>query len=281
MDALWNALKLPIAASFLAAVACGIAGATCAVRRSSYVAGAISHSCFAGIGLARFLAAVCGFAWATPTFGAFVAALAAGLFLALWPAARGRGADGALSGVWAVGMALGLLFMAATPGYQSDLSTWLFGSILFVSGGDIADMAAFDAVLFAVAFAFRRGILAVSFDERLAALRGEPVKAWNVAICAATAVAVVLLVRVVGIVLAVAMMSLPAAAARVLARRLSTMMLLTGLFAFLSLLAGIAASGFFDVPPSAPTVLCAFAIRIAASMTHRTGSKKLREKTDA
>ena len=269
MGEMFRTLALPFAASLLAAVACGAAGTLCAVRRNTYVAGAVSHSCFAGIGFARWLAAVCGCAWATPTLGALAAAVAAALFLALSPAARGAKSDGALSAVWAVGMAVGLAFMAATPGYQADLSTWLFGSVLFVSASDVAAMAAFDAALVALLAAFRRGVLSASFDERLATLRGEPVKLWNAAVSVATAVAVVLLVRVVGIVLAVAMLSLPALAARPLARRLVPAMFATGAAAFVSLAAGLAASWWLDVPPSAPTVLAAAALALASSRVSR------------
>ena len=269
MVSMLSALSLPIAASALAAVACGCAGAICTVRRSTYVAGAVAHSCFAGIGLARLLACTLGWAWATPTLGALVSALAAGLFLALSPGARGADSDGALSQVWAVGMALGLAFMALTPGYQSDLATWLFGSVLFVGPGDIATMAAFDAVLLVLVAAFRRGMLSVSLDERLATLRGEPVALWNVAICVSTAMAVVLLVHVTGIVLAVAMMALPAAAARPLARSLGGMMATGAAIAFFAMLCGLLASWWLDMPPSAPTILFALAARYATAPAAR------------
>ncbi|MBQ7666825.1 MAG: metal ABC transporter permease [Kiritimatiellae bacterium] len=269
MAEMFQTLALPIAASALAALACGSVGVLCSVRHRTYMAGAVSHSCFAGIGLARFLAATLGWAWATPTLGAFAAALAAGLFLALSPSARGREADGALSEMWAVGMALGLAFMAATPGYQSDLATWLFGSVLFVAAGDITAMVALDAALALLLAAFRRGILSAAFDERLAALRGEPVKRWNVATCVATAIAVVMLVRTVGIVLAVAMLALPAAAARPLARRLEGAMAIAAAFAFVSMLAGLCCSWWLDLPPSAPTVIVAMALRCSTALALR------------
>lgn len=272
MPDMFSTLALPFAACVLAAVACGAAGTLCAVRHDTYVAGAVSHACFAGIGFARWLSAVCGCHWATPALGASCAAVAAALFIALSPAARGARSDGALSAVWAVGMAVGLAFMAATPGYQTDLSAWLFGSVLFVSGGDVAAMAAFDAALVALLFAFRRGVLSICFDERLSVLRGEPAKIWKCALSVAVAVAVVLLVRVVGIVLAVAMLSLPAMAARPFARRLVPAMFATGAAALASLSAGLAASWWLDAPPSAPTVLAAAALALLSSRLRRPGA---------
>lgn len=259
-----SVLLLPLVASLLASVACGAVGTLCVARHNTYVAGAVSHASFAGIGLARWLAATHGCAWATETLGALAAALAAALFLALSPAARGARSDGALSAIWAVGMAAGLLFLAATPGYQGDLSSALFGSVLFVSRGDLAWMAGFDAALLAVLLVFRRGILAVSFNERLAAMRGGPVRLWSCALSVATALSVVLLVRVAGIVLTVAMLTLPAIAARPFARRLVPMMALAGAFSFAALAAGLALSWRFDCQPSAPTVLLAAAAAAAA-----------------
>ena len=137
-----SVLALPLLASLLAALACGAIGTLCVVRHSTYAAGAVSHACFAGLGLAHWCAAVLGLDWFSPTLGALLAAVGAALFLALAPAARGARGDGALSAVWAVGMAIGLAFLSATPGYQGDLLGYLFGSVLFVAPADIAAMAA-------------------------------------------------------------------------------------------------------------------------------------------
>jgi len=254
---LLSILALPLIASALAAVACGAVGTFCVVRRNTYAAGALSHACFAGLGLAQWLAVAHGCAWATPTLGALAAAVAAAFFLALSPVARGARADGALSALWAVGMAVGLAFLSATPGYQGSLVDYLFGSILFVSRADLVRMAAFDAALLATLLLFWRGLVGVAFNERLAALRGAPVRLHACALSLATALAVVVLVRAVGIVLCVALLALPALAARPLARRLGPMMLLAGLFAFVSLAAGLLLAWRLDCQPSAPAVLVA------------------------
>ena len=267
-------LALPLLASALAAVACGAVGTFCVVRRNTYAAGALSHACFAGLGLAQWLAVARGCAWATPTLGALAAAVAAALFLALSPAARGARADGALSALWAVGMAVGLAFLSATPGYQGSLLDYLFGSILFVSRADLARMAAFDLALLATLLLFWRGLVAVAFNERLAALRGAPVKLHACVLSLATALAVVVLVRAVGIVLAVALLALPALAARPLARRIGPMMLLAGLFAFLSLAAGLLLAWRLDCQPSAPAVLVAALLAVASR-----GGARLRDRS--
>ena len=242
-------LLLPLLASALAAVACGAVGSLMLVRRDTYAAGAVSHACFAGLGAAQYLSVVHGAAWATPTLGAMCAAVAAALFLALSPAARTGGSDAALSALWAVGMAVGLVFLAATPDYQGDLLGYLFGSILFVSRADLAEMAVFDLVLLACLALFWRGLLAVSFNAPLM-----------------TALGAVMLARLVGIVLVIALLALPALAARRLVRRLAPMMAVAGLLAFASMGSGLLLSWAFDCQPSAPTVFAAAALALAARL---------------
>ena len=259
-----SVLALPLLAAALAAVPCGVVGSFCVSRHNTYAAGAISHACFAGLGLARYLEAAHGCAWATPTLGALAAAVAAALFLALSPAARGARADGALSALWAVGMATGLAFLAATPGYQGSLVDYLFGSILFVSRGDLAEMAAFDLALLAALPLFWKGLLGVSFNERLATLRGAPARLHACVLSLLTALAVVALVRAVGIVLVVALLALPALAARPFVRRLAPMMALSGALAFLCLAAGLLLAWRLDCQPSAPAVLVAALLAFAA-----------------
>lgn len=269
-------LVLPLLASLLAAVAAGPVGALALVRRDTYAAAAVSHGCFAGLGLARYLSVCWGLAWFTPSLGATLAAVAAALFLALSPAARPGRNDAALSAVWAVGMAIGLAFLAATPGYAGSLQDYLFGSILFVSRADLRTMFAFDAALLAALALFWRGILAVASGPRLAALRGAPARFYETVLSLLTALAVVLLVRAVGIVLVVALLALPALAARPFARRLVPLMVLAGVFAFASLAAGLAAGWKFDCPPSVPSVFCAALLAVLSGSARRLAVRRRR-----
>ena len=130
-------LRNAVAAALLAAVAAGVTGSLVVVRRSTYLAGAVSHSVLAGLGLARLLERRFGIGWLPPMAGAVLAAVVVALLLA-WLTLRGRHrSDTVLSAVWTGGMALGVSFVAATPGYQDDLMSYLFGSILLISGAEI------------------------------------------------------------------------------------------------------------------------------------------------
>ncbi|MBP7636590.1 MAG: metal ABC transporter permease [Kiritimatiellae bacterium] len=259
-------LRNAVAAALLAAVAAGVTGSLVVVRRSTYLAGAVSHSVLAGLGFARLLERRFGIGWLPPMAGAALAAVAAALLLA-WLTLRGRHrSDSVLSAVWTGGMALGVSFVAATPGYQDDLMSYLFGSLLLVSGADLLWMLAADLVVLGVmVFCYNR-FLAIAFNAELARLRGVSTGCYEVIYYVMTALTVVLLVRVAGIVLAVALLTLPAAAAGLLTRRLDRMMALAvGIGAGVSLL-GLALSYGPGWPPGATIVELAIIAYLAVAV---------------
>lgn len=264
-------LEMPLLAGAAAAVACGVVGSITLVRRSTYVAGAVSHSVLAGFGIAQHLAVVHGFAWSTPTAGALLAAIAVALFVSRMQTGKTGVNDAALSAVWVVGMAIGMAFLNATPGYQGDLMNYLFGSILLVSAADVYTMLALDAAIITAVVLCWRGILSVCFNSELAVARGVMVCFFETVIALITALAVVLLARVVGIVLVIALLTLPSVAARQFVRRMAPMMVLSSIFAFISIAAGLAISWHADSQPSPPIV---FSAALLAAIAH--GAQRLR-----
>jgi zinc transport system permease protein len=259
-----------VAAALLAAVAAGVVGSLVVVRRSTYLAGAVSHSVLAGLGLARLLQRRFGVEALTPMGGAVLVAVGVALLLARLTARDKHRADTVLSAVWTGGMALGVSFVAATPGYQDDLMSYLFGSILLVTGGDLAWMAALDVLILAVVALCYNRFLAIAFNEELARLRGVNTALYETVYHVLTALTVVLLVRVAGIVLAIALLTLPAAAAGLMTRRLDRMMAAAvGVGAAVSLL-GLAVSYAPGWPPGATIVeLAVLVYLVTAFLTSR------------
>lgn len=254
-----------VAAALLAAVAAGVVGSLVVVRRSTYLAGAVSHSVLAGLGLARLLQRRFGVEALTPMGGAVLVAVGVALLLARLTARDKHRADTVLSAVWTGGMALGVSFVAATPGYQDDLMSYLFGSILLVTGGDLAWMAALDVLILAVVALCYNRFLAIAFNEELARLRGVNTALYETVYHVLTALTVVLLVRVAGIVLAIALLTLPAAAAGLMTRRLDRMMAAAvGVGAAVSLL-GLAVSYAPGWPPGATIVELAVLVYLATA----------------
>jgi len=258
-----------VLAAVLAAVAAGLTGSLVVVRRSTYLAGAVSHSVLAGLGLARLLQRRFGVQWLTPMGGAALVAVAVALLLARLTARGRHRSDTVLSAVWTGGMALGVSFVAATPGYQDDLMSYLFGSILLVSGSDLLWMAALNAVIIAAMLLCYNRFLAIAFDEGLARLRGVNTALYETVYHLLAALTVVLLVRVTGIVLAVALLTLPAAAAGLLARRLDHMMVLAAAIGIAVGVGGLAVSYTPGLPPGATIVELALAVYLLAALVGR------------
>lgn len=262
-------LRNACVAAGLAAVAAGAVGSLVVVRRSAYLAGAVSHSVLAGIGLSLLLSRRFGLGFLTPFGGALLAAAGVALLLSWMGRARRFRSDTLLSAVWTCGVALGVSFAAATPGYREDLMSYLFGSILLVPAADLWWMAGIDlAILAAVVLCYNR-FLAIAFNEELARLRGVRTGVYETVYHLLTALTVVLLVRVAGIVLAIALLTLPAAAAGLLARRLDRMMLLAAGIGALVSFAGLALSYAFDCPPGATIVELAALVYFATALLRR------------
>jgi zinc transport system permease protein len=262
-------LQYAVLAGALAAIAGGLVGSLVVVRRTTYLAGAISHCVLAGLGLARYLQRAHGVAWFTPMLGASLAAVAAAGLIAWLTVRQRQRADTALSIVWAVGMAVGISFLAATPGYQDDLMSYLFGSILLVDPQELWLMAGLDVlVLTIVGLCFNR-LLAIGFNAEQARLRGVSVAAYETVFLMLTALTVVLLVKVAGIVLALALLTLPAATAGLLTRRLVPMMALAVGIGFAVTVGGLALSYGPEWPPGATIVeVSAAGYLVAAGARH-------------
>jgi len=247
-------LQYAVLAGALTAVAGGVVGSLVVVRRTTYLAGAISHCVLAGLGLARYLQRGCGISWFTPMLGAALAAVAAAALIAWLTMRQRQRIDTALSMVWAVGMAIGISFLAATPGYQDDLMSYLFGSILLVDPAELALMAGLDALILLAIGLFYNQFLAIAFNADHARLRGVRVALFETIFLLLTALTVVLLVKVAGIVLALALLTLPAATAGVLTRRLVPMMALAAGICFDMSCGGLALSYGPEWPPGATIV---------------------------
>lgn len=261
MNMIWAAL--------LASAACGITGALVVARRSTYIAGAVSHSVLAGIGFARYASAVWGWTWLSPSSGALAAAVISALAVVATSSGAKQRTDTVLSAIWASGMALGLAFMSATPGYQSDLMAYLFGSISLVSSGDLLRMAVLDMIIIiSLAFGYR-GLLAICFNRELAKQRGVLVGLHEAVFAVVVAVSVVILARIVGVVLVIALLALPAAAAGMFTRRLIPMMALGSAICAAVTIGGLAVSYTPEWAPGATIALAAAGVYAAAAVICR------------
>jgi zinc transport system permease protein len=272
-----------LAAGILSAVLFGVLGAVVTVKRIAGLAGAISHAVLGGIGLALFLSLrgiVPGF---PPIAGALIfAVISAGLIGVVSLRAKQR-EDTVINALWAIGMSLGVLFIAKTPGYADPMS-YLFGNILLVTRTDLLLLAILDVIVVALAWRFYPQIEASAFDEEFARTRGVPTEAVFLILLSVTAVAIVLLQTFVGIVMVIAMLTLPAGTAGFAARNLAGMMIGGVLLSSAFSVAGLALSWSLDLPAGAVVVVLAGAvflgvagIRMFLSWRARAGSRQSKE----
>jgi len=252
MDAFleYSFLQTALAAGLLASIGCGVMGSYVVVKRIGYMAGGISHSVLAGMGAALFF----GF---SPMLGALIAALVAALFIG-WIKLRWQAQEDTLIGaMWAIGMSIGVLFISRTPGYSTDLMSYLFGNILLVSRSQLWEMAALNILVIGMVLAFYRQFLAVSFDEEFARLRGVPVNFFYLLFLCLVALTVVLLVQVVGLILVIALLTLPAAIAGHYIHTMGRMMILASGLGMIFTSVGIWLSYVLDMPTGAIIILVA------------------------
>ncbi|KOR31069.1 membrane protein [Achromatium sp. WMS3] len=240
-------LQTALIAGILASIGCGIIGPFVVVKRISYLAGGIAHSVLSGMGIALYLQF-------DPFIGALIAAIAAALIIGTVRLVWDTQEDTMIGALWAMGMAIGILFSANTPGYNTDLMSYLIGNILLVSTKDLWWMAGLDIFLLIIMGLFYNQFLAIAFDEEFAWLRGVPVTFFYLLLLCLIAVTVVLLIRVVGLILVIALLTLPAAIALQFIHILGWAMLVAILLGGLFTSAGLAIAYSPDWPVG-PTII--------------------------
>ncbi|WP_455757632.1 metal ABC transporter permease [Sulfurimonas sp.] len=243
-DFIQNALIAGIIVSFIS----GIIGSLIVVNRMVFLAGGIAHASYGGIGIAIY-------SGIPIFFGASIFAVTAALFMAFITINQRERIDTFIGLIWAVGMAIGIIFVDLTPGYNVDLMSYLFGSILAVNRDDLYFMGSlFVLIVFIVTFWYR-DILAVSYDSEYAALRGTNVKFFYTLILVLSAFTVVVAIKVVGLILVIALLTIPIYIAHNLSSSLYSMMIISGLIATVFTVIGLWMSYSFDLTSGACIIL--------------------------
>jgi len=250
-------LKNPIIAGILASIACGIVGAYVVVKRIVFISGGISHASFGGIGLGYFLGI-------DPILGALVFSLISAVTMGMVSRRTRLSEDTAIGILWAIGMAIGILFVYLTPGYAPDLMSYLFGDILFVSSQEMILMLILDIIIGLVVFLLYKELLAISFDEEFSTVAGLPTERLYLILLCLVALTVVVLIRVVGIILVIALLTIPAAMARQFTHSFKKMMLLSVLWGIVFTQCGLWLSYLLDWPSGATIILVAGILFLAS-----------------
>lgn len=249
-----------LAGILIISIAAAVIGTYIVTRRLVSIAGGITHACFGGLGLGYFLGI-------NPVAMAGAVAVASSLGVDWVSRRHGVRPDSAIAVVWALGMAIGVLFVFLTPGYVPELNAFLFGNILTIGRADLWAFGIYTAVLVATYVALFPLITACAFDPDFARVRRLPVTAVNTLMSVFIAVGIVLTIRLVGVMLLMSMISLPQMVAETFTRRIRPMMLTACAVSALCCTGGLMLATVVNVPCSALMVLVLVAVYALAAVT--------------
>ena len=248
-------LRMAVFAAIGASFASGIIGSYVVVKRIVSISGSIAHSVLSGLGAALWLQRVYGLSWLHPIYGAFASGILSALIIGWVHLYYREREDAIIAMIWSVGMATGVIFVSQIPGHNVELMNFLLGNVLWVSSWDLYVLGVLDVFILVTVFIFHKRFLALCFDEKQAQLQGLPVGKLYLLLLSLIAISVVLLIYVVGIILVLSMLALPASIAGSFTYKLSRMMVIAVLLNIAFSVGGMAIAYRLDWPAGATIAL--------------------------
>ena len=231
----------------LISVVAGIVGTYVVARRMLFITGGITHSSFGGLGLGMYLGV-------SPIFTALIFALVSAFGIELLSRGGRVREDSAIAVVWTLGMALGIIFVYITPGYNVGLTGFLFGDILTVTKSDLVVYALYVLLVSIISIIYRKEILYAAFDRDFAIMRGVKVRLIEFFAIAIISLTVVLTVRLIGIMLLLSFMALPQMTVEVFNRGYNKIVLLSVAISAIGGFIGLFLSVYMNLPTGATIV---------------------------
>ena len=270
LDALfqYQFLQNAVFASILASIVCGVIGVIIVEKRLLMMSGGIAHTAYGGVGLGYLL----GF---EPILGAMGFSVAAAFGIGAVKRKGGGGTDVIIAMLWALGMALGIAFIGIAPGYPPDMDSYLFGNILSVTRKDLLTMVIMTAVIIAVIFIFYNDWKLYLFDEEFASIIGLKTTFLEYLLLVMVALTVVVMIRVAGIILVIALFSAPAAISQMLTDKLSKRMIYAIILGILFCLSGLTVSYLWDIASGATIIIISVICYAIAALIKNLHNKRL------
>lgn len=246
----YDFIQNALIAGVLISIAAGIIGSLVVVNKITFLTGGIAHSSYGGIGLAIY--------FGIPILlGATIFSCVTAILIAIITLKNRSRIDAIIGMMWACGMAIGIIFVDLTPGYNVDLMSYLFGSIIAVSNDDIVYMTLLDIFIIAIVSFFYKQILRVSYDSEFANLRGVNVEFFYTLILILSALCVVAAIKAVGLILVIALLTIPTYLAETFVNKLSTMMIVSSIIATIFTILGLIVSYLYDISSGASIIMVA------------------------
>lgn len=236
-----------VMAGALSSIACGITGAFVIVKRLSFISGGIAHTALGGIGVAYYFGI-------DLVLGSIVSALLSAVIIGLIAVKSSEHTDTAIGALWAVGMATGVIFLSITPGYNVNVLSYLFGNILMVSRADLWKLFFMDIAIIVIVFVFYRQFVSISFDEGYSKIRGIWVKTIYILLLCLIALTIVVLINAVGLILVIALLTIPSAISRIFTGSIRNMIFISIAIGLVFTFLGLALS-YEPNLPAGPTII--------------------------
>jgi len=274
LDALsYTFMQNAVIAGVLVSIISGIIGSLVVVNRMVFLAGGIAHSAYGGIGVSIYFSLP--MLLSTSVFSIIVA-----LFISVITYKNRQKLDTIIGLTWAIGMSFGILLVDLTPGYNADLISYLFGSILAVNSSDIIFMAIILFLIVLILGLFYRDILAVSYDNAYAKIRGVKTRLFYTIILLMASLSIVIAIKIVGLILVIALLSIPTFIAEKFSDSLLGMMIHASLFSMFFTLMGLGLSYTYDLSSGPSIILISSVSMITVIIFEKLRKRKIFKNTN-
>ena len=250
-----NALLVGI----LSSICCGIIGTYIVNKKMVFISSSISHASYGGIGIGIFIIHFLNLPIKDPLIFGLIFSIFSGILILVLKDYFSVDGDLGIGMIMSLGMAVGIIFSFMTPGYQSDMSTYLFGNILLSNNSNIISLIILNLITIIFFIIFYKGIIYSSFDENFYRLYGVPVKFINYFMVILISSAIIINIKTLGIILIISILTIPQATAAIIAKKYSTIIFLSILFSFLGILFGLLFSYTLNIP-SGPSIIIALSL---------------------
>ena len=243
----------------LSSICCGIIGTYIVNKKMVFISSSISHASYGGIGIGVYLIYFFKLPLNDPLIFGLIFSILSGVLILILKDFFGVNGDLGIGIMMSFGMAIGIIFSFMTPGYQADMSTYLFGNILLSNSTNIISLLILDIITIIFFVIFYKAIVYSSFDENFYKLYGVPVKFVNYFMIIIISSAIIINIKTIGIILIISILTIPQATAAIIAKKYSVIIYLSILFSFLGILFGLLFSYIFNIP-SGPAIIVALIV---------------------
>lgn len=262
-------IQYALICGLLSSVACGIVGTYAVSKKITFIAGSIAHTVLAGMGIVYYFNYVY-FLNVNPLVGAFITAVIASFIIGIIHIKKLYDMDTIISVIWALGMGIGIVFIAITPGYSQDLNNYLFGNILMVSESDLYIITIVDILIITLSIYFYNKFLAICFDEEFLKTRKINVTFYYIFLLILISLTIVTLIQMLGLILVIALISIPPSIARRFTIKMHNVMILSVILGVFFTISGILISYYINIPSGASIVIIASLFFIISLFTRNS-----------